>query len=189
PLVAGCGPTATSATPRALEVPAVTAYRGPIQQTSSYSGDVRAREQITVMPKASGRVQRVLVDVGSPVKAGDVLVELEQDSQMIQVLQARANLAAAQAKLATVKAGGKSDDIAAANEALAQQQARLEAMHAQGRPEDVGAAGAALSAQLAKLASMQNGGRPEAVAQAQAALDAAQQKLALVQKGATDDVR
>src|SRR6266851_8712217 len=134
---AGCGPLAvpgssSGAQAPAITVPAATAQRGEIRQTLSYSGDVRARDQITVLPKASGRVQRVLVDVGSPVRAGDVVAELEQDSPEIQVLQARANLAAAQAKLATVQAGGKADDVAAAQEALAQQQSRLAAMQAQG---------------------------------------------------------
>src|SRR3982750_2112395 len=140
---AGCGPLAvpgTSSTASqvpALSVPAVAAQRGEIKQTLSFSGDVRAREQITVLPKASGRVQRVLVDIGSPVHAGDLLAELEQDSPEIQVLQARANLAAAQAKLATIQAGAKPDDVAAAQEALSQQQARLASMQAQGRAEDI----------------------------------------------------
>src|SRR5437867_6313832 len=118
-IAAGCAPLAApgaSTQAQAISVPAAAAQRGEIRQTLSYSGDVRAREQITVLPKASGRVQRVLVDIGSPVHAGDVLAELEQDSPEIQVLQARANLAAAQAKLATIQSGGKVDDIAAAED-------------------------------------------------------------------------
>src|SRR5207248_3024742 len=114
--------------------------RGDIQQTLTYSGDVRAKDQITVLPKASGRVQNVLVDIGTSVHAGDVLAELEQDSPEIAVLQARANLAAAQSKLATVRAGGKADDVAAAQEALAQLQSKLASMQAGGRTEDVAAA-------------------------------------------------
>src|SRR5216684_9380912 len=139
-VAAGCGPLAApgaSTQAQAITVPAAAAQRGDIQQTVAYSGDVRAREQITVLPKASGRVKSVLVDIGSPVHAGDVLAELEQDSPEIQVLQARANLAAAQAKLATIQAGGKADDIAAAEEGLAQQQSRLASMQAQGRADDV----------------------------------------------------
>src|SRR5580765_2085947 len=142
-IAAACGPLAapgSSAQAPAVTVPAAAAQRGDIQQTASYSGDVRAREQITVLPKATGRVKSVLVDIGSPVHAGDVLAELEQDSPEIQVLQARANLAAAQAKLNTIQAGPKADDVAAAQEAVAQQQARLTAMIAQGRAEDVAAA-------------------------------------------------
>src|SRR5260370_26176003 len=151
-VVAGCGPLAASGAStqaQTITVPAAAAQRGNIEQTVAYSGDVRAREQITVLPKASGRVKSVLVDVGSPVRAGDVVAELEQDSPEIQVLQARANLAAAQAKLATVQAGGKADDVAAAQEALAQQQARLASMQAQGRPEDIAAAQAGVAAQSA----------------------------------------
>src|ERR1700694_1097105 len=137
-LAAACGPLASTGAPpqaQAISVPAVAVQRGEIQQTIAYSGDVRAREQITVLPKASGRVKSVLVDLGSPVKAGDVLAELEQHSPEIQVLQARANLAAAQAKLATIQAGAKPDDVAVAQESVAQQQTHLESMQAQGRAE------------------------------------------------------
>src|SRR5579864_22726 len=154
-VAAGCGPlpmpgSSTTSQSPAINVPAATAQRGNIQQTLTYSGNVQARDQITVLPKASGRVQQVLVDVGSTVHAGDVLAQLEQDSPEIAVLQARANLAAAQSKLATVQAGGKADDVTAAQEALAQQQARLAAMQAQGRPEDVAAAQSGVAAQMAK---------------------------------------
>src|SRR5712691_9879238 len=187
--LAGCGqlaPTGASnstSQAQAITIPAATAQRGQIQQTAAYTGDVRAREQLTVLPKASGRVQRVLVDIGSPVHAGDVLAELEQDSPEIQVLQARANLASAQAKLATIQAGAKPDDVAAAQEGIAQQQAPLGPMEAQGRAEDIAATRAGLAAQTAKLNLMLGGGRPESIGIAQAALDAAQQKLALLQKG------
>ena len=57
-------------------VPAAPVARGSIEQIISYSGEVRAKEQVTVLPKATGRVQRVLVDVGSPVRSGDLLAEL-----------------------------------------------------------------------------------------------------------------
>src|SRR6266852_3303322 len=165
-IAAGCGPLAApgpSTQAQAITVPAAAAQRGDIQQTVAYSGDVRAREQITVLPKASGRVKSVLVDIGSPVHAGDILAELEQDSPEIQMLQARANLAAAQAKLATIQAGAKPDDITAAEEGLAQQQARLDSMMAQGRREDVAAARAGVAAQTAKLNTLQTGGRAESV--------------------------
>src|SRR5262249_18270553 len=79
--------------------------RGDIQQSLSYSGDIRAREQISVLPKSTGRIEKVLVDVGSRVNAGDTLAVLEQDSAEIAVLQARATLAGAEAKLATLQAG------------------------------------------------------------------------------------
>ncbi|MBV9577276.1 MAG: biotin/lipoyl-binding protein, partial [Chloroflexi bacterium] len=150
-VVAGCAPLplpgrSTATQPPAVPVPASTASRGDIQQTLTYSGSVQARNQINVLPKASGRVEQVYVDIGSPVHAGDVLAQLEQDSPDIVVQQAQANLEAAQAKLATVQAGGRPDDVQAAQDALAQQQVKLDSMAAQGRNEDVAAAEAALAA-------------------------------------------
>src|SRR5439155_26326766 len=127
-LVAACGQrraATANATPTALPAAAVTdqtATRSDIQQTLSYSGDIRARQQISVLPKVSGRVDSVPVDVGSRVKAGETLAVLEQDSAEISLLQARANMAGAEAKLATLQAGPKSDDVAAAEAALIQQQ-------------------------------------------------------------------
>jgi RND family efflux transporter MFP subunit len=186
---AACTPLTSTNGSTIVSVPATAAERGEIQQTLSLSGDVRAQDQITVLPKASGRVEDVLVDVGSAVHAGDTIARLESDDPDLAVLQARAALSAAEAKLSTVEAGGKADDVTAAQETLAQQQAKLASLQAEGRPEDIAVAQAALAAQQAKLNLMLSGGRAEAVAQAQSGLDAAQQKLALVQQGATDDVR
>jgi multidrug efflux pump subunit AcrA (membrane-fusion protein) len=67
-------------TPPPAPVSADTARRGDIQQTLSYTGDIRAREQVSVLPKGSGRIERLMVDVGSQVKAGDTLAILEQDN-------------------------------------------------------------------------------------------------------------
>src|SRR5205814_4808477 len=51
-VAAGCGPLAApgaSTQAPAIAVPAASAQRGDIQQIMAYSGDVRAREQITVL--------------------------------------------------------------------------------------------------------------------------------------------
>src|SRR4051812_49097726 len=90
-LLSACGSQASSSsaaapspTPvKAAAVSAKTVERGDMQQTLAYSGDIRAREQISVLPKASGRIEKVLVDVGSSVKAGDTIASLEQDSAQI----------------------------------------------------------------------------------------------------------
>jgi multidrug efflux pump subunit AcrA (membrane-fusion protein) len=74
---------APTAAPAATAVSADTARRRDIQQSLSYSGDIRAREQINMLPKSSGRVQQVLVDTGSHVKADDSPALLEQDSAQI----------------------------------------------------------------------------------------------------------
>jgi multidrug efflux pump subunit AcrA (membrane-fusion protein) len=61
-------------------VSADTVKRGDTQQTLALSGEVRAREQISVIPKASGRVEQLLVDSGAEVKAGDTIAVLDQDN-------------------------------------------------------------------------------------------------------------
>src|SRR6266851_1095439 len=84
----------------------------------------------SVVSTSAGRITRLNVNVGSQVKAGDVLAELERDSAENAVRQARAALAAAEAKLASVQAGGRSDDVGAAEAGVAQQQAHLQNMRA-----------------------------------------------------------
>src|SRR6185503_5360337 len=116
-----------------------------------YSGDIRAREQISVLPKASGRVERLLVDIGSRVKAGDTLAVLEQDSAEIAVLQARATLAGAEARLATLQGGPRAEDVAAAQAGLNQQNVKLQNLRAGGRIEDIRAAEAGVAAAQARL--------------------------------------
>ncbi len=161
--------------PRAIPVEAQPARRADLQQTLAASGELRAKAQVTVYPKASGQVDQLLVDVGSRVQAGDVLAVLEQERPALQVAQARAALATAQAQRARVNAGARAEDIGAASAALQAQQAGLQAAEA-------------------RLELLQLGGRSEAVAeaqvaQAQATLDAARARLAQVRKGATSDQR
>src|ERR1043166_9264938 len=117
-LLAACQRTAApAAAPAAPPPPAVSAepaHRGDIQQALAYSGDIRAKSQINVLPKSTGRIEKLLVDVGSQVKSGDTIALLDQDSPSMQVLQSRASLAQAQARLATLQAGPRAEDIAAA---------------------------------------------------------------------------
>ena len=191
-LLAGCSPLSVIEPPgarAAVSVPATTVRRGAIQQVVAASGEVRAKGQIGVLPKVTGRVQVVTVDVGSAVKAGDVLIEMESEMPTLQLQQAQANVDAAEARLAQVQAGGKADDISGASLAVQQQELRLRQLQHGGRAEDINAAEDALSAAEARLAQISSAGRPEAIAQANAAVDVAEARLELLQKGATPDVR
>jgi multidrug efflux pump subunit AcrA (membrane-fusion protein) len=151
-LVAACGqkpataPAAAPAPPPSAPVTAQTATRGGIQQTLSYSGDIRAREQVSVLPKGTGRVEQILVDIGSRVKAGDTIAILDQDNPQAQLLLARATLAQAQAKMESLQGGPRIEDVASAQAAVNQQQARLQNMRTGGRAEDIKSAAAGLSA-------------------------------------------
>ncbi len=171
----------------AAVVQTAQAVTGPIRASFSYAGNVQAADQVSLVPRTSGIVKAIPVEVGQRVRQGDVLAILDPGSLTDQVEQARAGLTLAEAKLKQVLIGAKPEDVDAARAQLGQAQARLDLMQQQGRAEDVQAAQAALNAQQAKLDQMLQGGRPESIAQAQAQLDAAQAKLALVLQGPTQD--
>ena len=100
--------------PAAMPITAEPATRTDIQQSISLTGSVTATNQISVLPQASGRLQNLLVDVGSAVKAGDVVAQLDQSSAEIAVQQQQASVVAAQASLSKILAGPKADDITTA---------------------------------------------------------------------------
>ncbi|MBN1810729.1 MAG: efflux RND transporter periplasmic adaptor subunit [Anaerolineae bacterium] len=80
-------------------------------------------EEVIVASEVSGRVAEMLVYRGDRVAADDVLVRLDDAVLQSQRLEAEAGLAAAQANLARVQAGVRSEEIAAAQAALAQAEA------------------------------------------------------------------
>jgi len=149
-----------------VTVKTVQATEGPISASLSYTGDVKAVSQISVLPKATGRITKLLVDVGSKVKKGDVIAQLDAASLQAQLAQAKANLAAAQARLANMQAGSRAEQIAQARAALDAAQAKANTVHK-----------GATEAQLAAAQA--------AVDQATANLQAAQARLALVKQGPT----
>src|SRR5205814_2329678 len=120
-VLAACGPAtaqpqAGGATPAAqaqgLPVTTAKVERQTIVSLANYGGSLQPKAQVTVLPRAAGRVLHLPVDIGATVKAGDVIAELDHTTNDAQVAQAQANvnsaraaLASAQARLATVLAG------------------------------------------------------------------------------------
>jgi HlyD family secretion protein len=147
----------STAAPQAVQVARVG--RSDLASVVSYSGDIRATSSVVVFPKASGRIEKLYVDVGSTVKAGDKIAELERSTFDAQVAQVEAGVAVAEARLTTLKKGA--------------------------RPETVGAAEANLKAAQERLANLQAGGRSETIGQARANLDAAKARLAQAKAGPT----
>lgn len=89
--------------------------------------DARVKGTISaVSAKVNGRIAKVLVNEGDNVAAGQVIATLEQQEFEAQVEQAKANLAMAQAKLATVVAGNRPQEVAQANASVLQAEANLE---------------------------------------------------------------
>ncbi|CUH95931.1 hypothetical protein P22_2019 [Propionispora sp. 2/2-37] len=81
---------------------------------------------VSVSPKDSGRVEKVLVKEGDTVTAGQVLATLEQREFIAQLEQAKGALSAAEAKLALAQAGNRPQEIAEAGAAVSQTKANLD---------------------------------------------------------------
>jgi len=150
-LVSGCGqigiPEAKPASqpasavgtgPASVQVAKV--QRGTLSSTLSFSGNVQARQKVSIIPKVSGRVTKLAVDIGSVVAAGDVLLQLDQDALQGQVAQAQAGLDAAQAKLNSLESQPRPEQVAQAEANLKAAQAKLDQLKAGPTKEQLAAA-------------------------------------------------
>lgn len=101
--------------------------RGNLTLTVSANGTLQPVRAVNIGSELSGTVRQVRVDVNDPVRAGQVLVELDTARLQDQVLNARAALASARAQVAQTQAALRESE-AAAQESSAQL-ARLESVH------------------------------------------------------------
>jgi HlyD family secretion protein len=100
----------------------VETYRVPSAQTGGAAGPVAlnatgyvvAAHKIEVASKVVGKVAWIGVDKGDKVRAGDVIVRLEDDEYRAQLQQAKGQLANLQARLLELENGSRPEEIAAA---------------------------------------------------------------------------
>jgi multidrug resistance efflux pump len=87
--------------------------------------------QVIVSAQVEGRIQKLLVDEGTPVKAGDLIAVLDPSELQAQEAAAAANIASLQNKVAQMQhteqstTGSTSSDVANARAKLASAQAQL----------------------------------------------------------------
>lgn len=111
-LLAVVGPyLANRKTSRSEPPPSVQA-----QQGLSAKGTVESSEEILVSSQVKGVVSKVLVEAGDSVKKGQLLLVFDMGKMQAQQLQARAAVAAAEARLAEVSTGFRSEDVAIAQQ-------------------------------------------------------------------------
>ena len=97
----------------------------------SATGYVVAHHKIAVGAKVMGRVAWIGVEKGDMVQEGQVLVRLEDIEFRAQVNQARANLAAAQARLDQLRTGSRPQEKMRDRAAVLQAEARLRTAEAE----------------------------------------------------------
>ena len=68
------------------------------------TGKVEPISKVEIKSKANGIIERLHVDIGDIVKAGDVLAELDKENLLARVREASANVQAAEAALLAAKA-------------------------------------------------------------------------------------
>lgn len=101
--------------------------RGTMLVAISASGNIEPKARVNLAFESPGRVAEVMVEVGDSVKAGDVLARLDTWQLELQVEQARAALALAEAQLAQLQAGPRQEDVERAEASLRAAQAQVSA--------------------------------------------------------------
>ncbi len=162
--------------PGGAGVPVVTApvTTGKVTSTLSFSGTITASQQTVLVPKIAGRIEKIFVDVGDLVKTGQTLVQLDHGTLDAAVKQAEANVMSAQARLTTVMAGARPEDVGVAQAQVDSARARLSALEAGGRAEDIAGAQAAAQAAQARLKQVQDGSRDSDIKASEQTVQAAQ---------------
>ena len=71
----------------------------PVEQTTDAVGTLISNESVTLKPEVTGRVVAIRFEEGQPVKAGQVLIELDASVEKAEVVEAEAQLSLASAEL------------------------------------------------------------------------------------------
>ena len=101
----GATVNATSTEQAVLSVETVSPSQDDIGNTLSADGTIDAKDTANVSAKVNGvAIERILVEEGDRVKAGQVLAIFDTDAMEQQVLQAEADVAEAEATLANASA-------------------------------------------------------------------------------------
>jgi HlyD family secretion protein len=79
--------------------PTAQVERGRIERIVVATGTIEPEREVEVRSRLSGIVERVLVEAGDEVEAGQPLVEIERELLEAQVAEARARLAGSRAEL------------------------------------------------------------------------------------------
>jgi len=83
----------------AVAVEVAPVKKGSIQEIGRFTGSLLPSSEFLVAPKISGRLEKLLVQIGDRVEGGQLIAVLDDEEYRQQVSQARAELEVAQANL------------------------------------------------------------------------------------------
>ena len=108
-----------------LKVKTVAVQRGDMMNKITETGSVQPKTTVEIKSNVGGEVVRLPVKEGDWVRKGDLLVELDTTNLKNKLIQAKADLESAKAKLSTLLAGERPQEIAKARESLKQAEIKL----------------------------------------------------------------
>jgi RND family efflux transporter MFP subunit len=163
------------------------AVRGDLNGVIQFAAPLQTKGQVAIVPRVTATLNKLDVDVGSRVRAGDTIVELDHNNLDEQVLAAQAAQASAEAKLAELKAGPKPEMLAAAQANFNAAAARVKTLQSARDNADIPTLDQRVRDARAAVDAAQAAMQPDAqvVAQADAAVQAAQAKLTEIQADPT----
>ena len=102
-LLGACSPKEVAAPEAPRPVRTVVAGASTSSTTAAYSGEVRARYENSHSFRTSGKVLARLVEVGSHVKAGQVLMRLDTAQETLQIATSDADVEASRSRIAKLQ--------------------------------------------------------------------------------------
>ncbi|MFB9949094.1 efflux RND transporter periplasmic adaptor subunit [Rhizobium puerariae] len=97
-VLSSCSDQQASAESAPRRVSVVVAAEQSLTQGGTLTGEVRARVQTDLSFRVSGKIVERLVDVGTPVRAGQLLARIDAEEQKAELDVAAANLQSAEAQ-------------------------------------------------------------------------------------------
>lgn len=110
-MLTGCSSSETSITVAKVKT---GAYLGDL----TYDGKISASKSVVIIPSVSGKVTSIKVDIGTPVKTGDVLFTIDDATARLQLKQSQASLNSANATYSKVVGASNPQSESQAKQAL-----------------------------------------------------------------------
>jgi RND family efflux transporter MFP subunit len=115
----GCAEEVSSATAKPVEKPVevngVHPHRGEVSRFINLPGEVRPLYEVTLFAKVDGYLDKLTVDKGDSVKAGDLIADIDVPELRANLVKYKAELELAQAEFKQISEASAADSEAAKN--------------------------------------------------------------------------